>query len=94
MQAAANSTAKQLAFLKSLAAKTGTSFAYPHTRAQASAEIRRLQGRKATTDARLERDNARFDRRAVVDAMHGAPLSAAAVRDHEITGYGSTATWG
>ena len=42
-------TAKQLALLRALAQRTGETFAYPRTRAQASSEIRRLQQRKPSS---------------------------------------------
>ena len=36
-------TQRQLAYLRSLADRTGQTFAYPHTRGQASREIQRLK---------------------------------------------------
>lgn len=79
-------TAKQLRYLKALAQKRGESFTYPSTAAQASAEIERLKKRKpmTVTDRRAEAHG--FGRVAT-------PNDAAAVRDSEITGYGSTAAW-
>jgi hypothetical protein len=44
-------TAKQLRYLRDLANSRGQTFRYPETRAQASAEIRRLRAHKA--DSRL-----------------------------------------
>ena len=38
-------TAKQLGYLRALAERAGQTFAYPRTRQQASAEIRRLRAR-------------------------------------------------
>ena len=39
---------RQLNYLKALAKRTGQTFAYPHTSAEASAEIRRLKAVKPT----------------------------------------------
>ena len=81
-------TAKQLAFLRALAQRTGETFTYPRTRAQASNEIRRLQQRKPSNP--LERF---LDRRDVVRDLQTPPRDATRVRDSEITGYGSSARW-
>ena len=50
-------TAKQLAYLKALAARTATSFAYPHSRGEASREIERL--RQLPTASDRDSDDAR-----------------------------------
>jgi len=42
-------TRRQLAYLRSLATRTGQTFAYPHTRGQASREIQRLKQTQAST---------------------------------------------
>jgi hypothetical protein len=65
-------TRKQLAYLKSLAEKTGTTFAYPQTSDQASAEIKRLQGqpRSGAGDVQRERPAP-----AAPDEVHRALLS-------------------
>ncbi len=78
-------TAKQQSYLRSLAQHTGTSFTPPKTRREASAEIKRLKG--------LQRSPAHErhgDRDAIQRAARGG---GARVLDHEIEGYGSTATW-
>jgi hypothetical protein len=81
-------TTKQLAYLRTLAARAGQTFTYPRTRAQASAEIQRL---KATSpSSRTERS---IERKAIADAIAQGPQDAARVRPDEITGYGSSATW-
>jgi hypothetical protein len=80
-------TAKQMRYLRNLADARGESFTYPRSAAQASAEIERLKGRHR--DSRAER---RFERLAVSRAMADAG-DAARVRDSEISGYGSGATW-
>ncbi|MGI8559413.1 MAG: hypothetical protein ACR2ND_14110 [Solirubrobacteraceae bacterium] len=82
-------TAKQLAYLRSLADRAGQTFSYPRTRRQAGAEIRRLRAEKPTT--RIER---RIERREIADAIADGPADAARVDvDREVTGFGSTATW-
>ena len=78
-------TAPQLKLLRTLADRTGQSFAWPSNRLEASSEIRRLQ--RAQRSSRYERAE---DRRAVDTATRGG---AAAVRDNEVEGYGSSARW-
>lgn len=80
-------TAKQLRYLRTLAEQRGESFAHPHSAAEASAEIERLKGRRR--GSRVER---RIEREQVSRAM-AARGGAAAVRDSEIVGYGSSARW-
>ncbi len=77
---------KQQAYLRSLAQQTGTSFTPPKTRSEASREIDRLKA--LSSSPHHERHT---DRQAVGQAPRGG---AARVRDTEIEGYGSTATWG
>jgi hypothetical protein len=82
-------TAKQLAYLRGLADRAGQTFVNPHTRRQASAEIRRLRAQKST--GRVER---RIERRQIADAIARGPHDAAGIDlDRDVTGYGSTATW-
>ena len=80
-------TQKQQRYLRSLAQKTGTSFTPPSTKAQASREIKRLK--QLAASPRHERDH---DRRAVSERL-ATGTSAARVREDEVKGYGSTATW-
>ena len=63
---AARPTRKQLSYLRRLAEQTGTTFAPPVTRAEASREIERLKVRPTTPAAERRRE-----RRAVQDAMDG-----------------------
>lgn len=86
---AAKPTAKQLAYLRSLAQQTGTSFTYPQTAAQAHREIERLRSRKRDSKTEIERQN-----RAVQDDMASQRGGAAAVGSDELVGYGSSAAWG
>jgi hypothetical protein len=81
-------TTKQLAYLRHLAERTGETFTYPHTMAEASAEIDRLKRRKPST--RIER---KLDRREIQDALAARPDDATRIREDETAGYGSTATW-
>ena len=78
-------SAKQQAYLRSLAHKTGTSFTPPNTKAQASREIDRLKA--LASSPRHERNN---DRAAIQNAPRGG---SARVRDEEIEGHGSKAHW-
>jgi hypothetical protein len=81
-------TQRQLAYLRSLATRTGQTFAYPRTRRQASREIQRLK--QAQPSTRTERS---IERKDIADAIARRPEDAAAVRPDEVTGFGSTATW-
>ncbi len=74
-------TARQLRFLRDLAARTASTFVYPTTRAQASAEIARMR-----TLARRPRDRFAGDQTAAL-------VYATAVHPHEVSGYGSSAQW-
>jgi len=79
-------SAKQQAYLRSLAQKTGTTFTPPKTRSEASREIDRLKALSSSP-----RHEHQTDRQAVQQAPRGG---AARVRETEVEGYGSTATWG
>lgn len=79
----ARPTVKQLRYLRVLAQRTGTTFAYPQSRAQASAEIERLRRHRGTrplpTDVEMERRD--------------AAVYATSPRDHELAGHGSSTRW-
>lgn len=80
-------TKPQLRELRRLADRTGQSFAYPATRAEASKELQRLA--KAEKSTAAERA---LDREKMVRDDH--PMrSAARIYDDEIEGYGSSARW-
>jgi hypothetical protein len=81
-------TSRQLSYLKSLADRTGQTFTYPKTSRQASAEINRLKHAKPSS--RTERY---VERKLIADQIATGPLDAARVRDDEIHGRGSSATW-
>ena len=86
-QSVAAPTPKQLQLLRRLAVERGETFATPATRRQASAEIARLKTRRRST--RTERA---VERRQVSHDL-AERGDAAAVRDHEVVGYGSSARW-
>jgi hypothetical protein len=77
-------TGPQLRYLRALAAKTGTTFAYPATRSDASREIDRLRKRKSEPRTpSLETDGLEAEDLAYATAVHPS----------EISGFGSSATW-
>ncbi len=80
---------KQLSWLEDLAEQVGESFTYPQTGAQASAEIKRMLGRKRSSAADRRRERAQVSRDMAM--RHGDD---AAVRSSELRGYGSHAAWG
>lgn len=80
-------SAKQLRYLRGLAEQRGETFAYPQSRAEASAEIERLKRRRR--DSRFERR----DERLQVSREMARRGDAAAVREFEVEGYGSSAHW-
>ena len=82
-------TAKQLAYLRVLAQRTGQTFAYPRTIFQASHEIGRLK--RVTPSTRVDRTFERLDR-ASETAARQASCAVPVGRD-EISGYGSQCTW-
>jgi hypothetical protein len=81
-------SSRQLAYLKSLADQTGQTFTYPQTSRQASAEINRLK--QTMPSSRTERY---VERKLIADQIATGPLDAARVREDEIHGRGSSATW-
>jgi hypothetical protein len=81
-------TAKQLAYLRALAIRTGQTFTRPASRSEASREIQRLSA--ATPSDRGEQ---RREEREIRDALTRGAGTSAAVRDHEISGYGSSCEW-
>jgi hypothetical protein len=83
-------TAKQLRLLRSLAHNSGQTFAYPRTKRQASAEIRRLLD--VIGDTPIEQ---LLEQRVEAERLSEVhpPANAAAIRDDEIDGYGAHAHW-
>ena len=82
--APSTATPRQIAYLKSLALQTGTTFSPPHTRRQASCEIACLKRLRATRGRHVELQRP--------DDPAEQPY-ATAVRPHEVSGFGSQATW-
>lgn len=80
--------ARQLAYLRALAERTGQTFAVPRTSQEASAEIRRLKA--APAESQLER---RIEHDEIADAISTATEDGVRVTRDEVTGYGSSATW-
>ena len=76
-------TPKQLRYLRFLAEKTGTSFTYPSSFAQASQELDRLE--------RLKRERSTYREAREVD--EGQLTYATAVHSSEVSGFGSSASW-
>ena len=82
-------TPKQQRYLRALAQRTGTTFAVPKTKAEASAEIRRLQRRRSTSRADRRREALQTSRALAA----GATAPRVREDDTTTTGYGATARW-
>lgn len=80
-------TTKQLRYLLDLARKRGETYTYPHTRAEASAEIKRLKSRRVQTTAERELEASRRPRWPEING------DKAQTWDFEVEGYGSSAQW-
>ena len=80
-------TPRQLRYLRSLASRTGQTFTYPKTFADASRQIERLKAVRPQSLAEREIE------REIADAVAVGERDAARVRDDEISGHGSSATW-
>ncbi len=92
----AKPTAKQLRYIKALAASTGRSFTYPRTAREASRQIDLLKTNKATaTDQQRawEDLSARRDRTHIARDTQEPPRDATRIGDDEIAGWGSSATY-
>src|SRR5450755_2080292 len=87
-RAAKQPTRRQLAYLKVLADRAGQTFTYPTAREEASLQINRLKRTEPST--RTER---RAERKLIADAIASGPHDSTRVRDDELVGYGSSATW-
>jgi len=80
-------TPRQLRYLRSLAERTGQTFTYPHTFADASRAIDRLKQARPSSHGELEIE------REIADAVAVGEQDAARVRDDEISGHGSNCRW-
>lgn len=76
-------TARQLRYLRVLAANTGTTFAYPVTRGEASRQIGRLLGLKDEPPPRQQPGDLEAEQLSYATAVHAS----------EVSGFGSSATW-
>lgn len=77
-------TTRQLTYLRALAARTATTFAYPATRAEASRQIDRLRGLRSEPKSAVMQ----------IDRDEAQQLSyATAVHESEVSGFGSSAAW-
>jgi hypothetical protein len=83
----------QLHYLRILAVRTGTTFAYPATMGEASREITRLKAIAARSDQTLVPGDTRRDRRHISRELAERNQDATVIRDNEIIGYGSSARW-
>jgi len=83
----AKPTTKQIRYLKALAGKRGETFTYPQTRAEASAEIKRLKSRKIQPVAERRFEASRPPRWSEIQGDKAQTWA------FEVEGYGSTAQW-
>lgn len=81
-------TGRQQAYIRKLALERGISFTPPATKADASRLIKQLLDRKPDRQADQRRDT-----RHVQNDLTDRPHDAVAIREHETTGHGSSATW-
>ena len=83
-------TPKQQRYLRVLAQRTRQTFVVPRTKAEASAEIRRLQRIQNAT-----RTECRVDDREVSHRLTTGAAKSARIREDETTttGFGTTARW-
>ena len=81
-------TPRQQRYLRQLAVQRGVSFTPPRTRAEASCLIDELKRREPEPAA-----DRRRELRAVQKDMADGRGDAARVREDELTGYGSSASW-
>jgi hypothetical protein len=82
--ARSTATPKQVAYLRSLALQTGTTFSLPRTRRQASCEIERMKELKATRGRHVE---------APRGTNPAEEPYATAVHPSEVSGFGSNCQW-
>jgi len=86
VSAPSTATPRQLSYIKQLALQTGTTFTFPKTRRQASCEIERLKGLKASRGRYLETPRLDLDPAEQPYATEQKP--------GEVSGYGSSARRG
>jgi len=81
-------TRNQERFLKDLQEETGCTFAWPRTFDEADREIKKLLKIR-----KMSRADRRRERHEVTRSLAEEFGDAAAIRDDELAGYGSTASW-
>jgi hypothetical protein len=81
-------TSAQLKYIRALALQRGRTFTPPRTKSEASQLINELK--RTPPNSITERNE---DLRAVRDAIQTQSGGATRIRDDEIAGHGSTATW-
>jgi hypothetical protein len=81
-------TARQLRCLRALTEITGTTFATPKTKREASVMIAAMYRRR-----RILRSEIRNECREISDAMRTGRTDATRIRPCELRGYGSSASW-
>jgi hypothetical protein len=81
-------TKPQLKYLRDLAQRTGQTFTWPKTANQASAEIERLKHTRPSSQTEVG-----IERKEIADAIATGPADSSRVRQSEIAGHGSSATW-
>lgn len=89
-------TAKQLRYLRQLAQQTGRTFVTPKTAREASQQIDLLKSGRAATpqqEKAWEALSAKRDRKHISRELQEAPRDAARVREDEIDGWGSGASY-
>jgi hypothetical protein len=82
-------TPRQLRYLRDLALRTGQSFAYPTTAAEASRQIDRLKALRRTPAADRRRELREVSREMAEHRGDSSRID----QDVELEGYGSTASW-
>jgi hypothetical protein len=93
MSRSSTATPRQLAYAKTLAEQTGTTFVMPKTTAQASREIKRLLALKTNSKGSALIDDCTDDQLSLASASDATPHYGTEPAPEEIQGYGSTATW-
>lgn len=89
-------TAKQLRYLRQLAQQTGRTFVTPKTAREASQQIDLLKSGRAAAPAQekaWEALSAQRDRGHIARELQEAPRDATRIRDDEIGGWGSSASY-
>jgi hypothetical protein len=79
-------TAKQLAYLRALAERSGQTFVTPHALERTRRDPPKATPAESSVERRIERDE-------IANAIAAGAQDSARVIPGEVTGYGSSATW-